>query len=273
MEPRTSPSAEVSVRRRLRRAAQASVATGLPVLDHLVGELARSRRHAALARGRARHGRPAEAVAAGRALGEALAEPLRAAGAAGRGFAWLPADEALAGAVLEVSRAAARRLERRFLRPARRRARERRGRAFPERARARAPALNMHIRVLEGKDPQHVLLAIFKALGAAIGQACRHHGQEGAMSEQAGRPHRRGPGAVPGRARTRRRSRRTGSCSSPASSGSSPGAQRARRGRDRPQTEQALANLRAILEAAGSSLDGVVKTTVFLQQPRRLRRR
>jgi 2-iminobutanoate/2-iminopropanoate deaminase len=33
----------------------------------------------------------------------------------------------------------------------------------------------------------------------------------------------------------------------------------------REQTEQVLANLRAILEAAGSSLDRIVKTTVFLQ--------
>ena len=32
-----------------------------------------------------------------------------------------------------------------------------------------------------------------------------------------------------------------------------------------PQTEQAFSNLRAILEAAGSSLDAVVKTTVFLR--------
>jgi 2-iminobutanoate/2-iminopropanoate deaminase len=31
------------------------------------------------------------------------------------------------------------------------------------------------------------------------------------------------------------------------------------------QTEQVMANLRAILEAAGSSLDRLVKTTVFLQ--------
>jgi len=31
------------------------------------------------------------------------------------------------------------------------------------------------------------------------------------------------------------------------------------------QTEQVLANLRAILEAAGTSLDKLVKTTVFLQ--------
>ena len=32
------------------------------------------------------------------------------------------------------------------------------------------------------------------------------------------------------------------------------------------QSEQVLANLKAILEAAGSSLDQVVKTTVFLQR-------
>jgi 2-iminobutanoate/2-iminopropanoate deaminase len=32
----------------------------------------------------------------------------------------------------------------------------------------------------------------------------------------------------------------------------------------REQTEQTLANLRAILEAAGSSMDKLVKTTVFL---------
>jgi 2-iminobutanoate/2-iminopropanoate deaminase len=32
------------------------------------------------------------------------------------------------------------------------------------------------------------------------------------------------------------------------------------------QTEQVLANLRAILEAAGSGLDRLVKTTVFLQR-------
>jgi 2-iminobutanoate/2-iminopropanoate deaminase len=32
-----------------------------------------------------------------------------------------------------------------------------------------------------------------------------------------------------------------------------------------PQTERAFANLKAILEASGSSLDAVVKTTVFLR--------
>ena len=29
------------------------------------------------------------------------------------------------------------------------------------------------IRVLEGRDPEHVLAALFKAVGAALGQACR----------------------------------------------------------------------------------------------------
>jgi 2-iminobutanoate/2-iminopropanoate deaminase len=36
-------------------------------------------------------------------------------------------------------------------------------------------------------------------------------------------------------------------------------------GRIQEQTEQVFANLRAILEAAGSGLDRLVKTTVFLQ--------
>ena len=38
---------------------------------------------------------------------------------------------------------------------------------------AAGAGLNLHIRVLEGKDPELVLLAIFKALGGAIGIACR----------------------------------------------------------------------------------------------------
>lgn len=36
-------------------------------------------------------------------------------------------------------------------------------------------------------------------------------------------------------------------------------------GEIQPQTEQALKNLRAVLQAAGSDLDQVVKVTVFLQ--------
>jgi 2-iminobutanoate/2-iminopropanoate deaminase len=44
-----------------------------------------------------------------------------------------------------------------------------------------------------------------------------------------------------------------------------PGAQQLEAGDIRGQTEQALRNLSAILEAAGSSLGDLVKTTVFLQ--------
>ena len=44
-----------------------------------------------------------------------------------------------------------------------------------------------------------------------------------------------------------------------------PGHTELRSGTIEEQTEQVLANLRAILEAAGSGLDRLVKTTVFLQ--------
>ena len=44
-----------------------------------------------------------------------------------------------------------------------------------------------------------------------------------------------------------------------------PGAKKLVPGGITEQTEQVFANLRAILEAAGSSLDRLVKTTVFLQ--------
>jgi 2-iminobutanoate/2-iminopropanoate deaminase len=44
-----------------------------------------------------------------------------------------------------------------------------------------------------------------------------------------------------------------------------PGASELRAGTIQEQTEQVFANLRAILEAAGSGLDRLVKTTVFLQ--------
>ena len=39
---------------------------------------------------------------------------------------------------------------------------------------AQSAGLNLHVRLLEGRDPQHVLAAIFKAVGAALGEAVRH---------------------------------------------------------------------------------------------------
>ena len=159
--------AQVSVR--IAPGEGSTVSTGLTVLDHLLGELARSARlHLSL---EVAPGAVDQAVAlAGRGVGEKIAPLLRAPGAAGHGFAWLPADEALAGAVLEVSE-----------RPLVASNVDFSGvgglrsdvvAVFLQELAAGA-GVNVHIRVLEGRDPQNVLSAIFKALGAAIGQACR----------------------------------------------------------------------------------------------------
>lgn len=148
----------------------AHVATGLPVLDHVLGLLAASGRFELvleLAPGDAE----AEVDEAGRSLGEAFAGLLRAEDAPGHGSAVLPAEEALAQIALEVSErplvasnvdlSDARAggldsdLAARFLE------------AF-----AHAAGLTLHVRLLDGEDSRHVLEAIFKALGAALAQAC-----------------------------------------------------------------------------------------------------
>jgi imidazoleglycerol-phosphate dehydratase len=149
----------------------ANVATGLTVLDHLVSELARTARFK-LTLEVGPEGLDDAVVAAGRAFGTALGELLSASGAAGRGWALVPAEEALASAALE--RDAKPRLvtnvdlsdqrvgglatdvASRFLQEL-----------------AQAARLNVHVRVVEGTDPQHVLASIFKSVGAALGQACR----------------------------------------------------------------------------------------------------
>ena len=148
----------------------ATVATGVPVLDHLVGVLARGGRLDVvleLPPGDAE----AEVADAGRALGEALAPLLRADGVPGHGSSVMPADEALAHVVLEASgrpllasnvdlsgaRAGGLRsdLAARFLE------------SF-----AQAAGLTLHVRLIDGDDSQHVLEAIFKALGDALARAC-----------------------------------------------------------------------------------------------------
>ncbi|HEY0417714.1 MAG TPA: hypothetical protein VGC78_15140 [Gaiellaceae bacterium] len=145
----------------------ANVATGLPVLDHLVGELARSGRFRIALE--VAPDRTDDAVAAaGAALGAALRDRLRA----GAGWAIAPAAEALASAALDadpeprlVTNAdfsdirvggVATDVASQFLSEL-----------------AHGASINLHVRVLEGNDPQHVLAAIFKAVGAALGQACR----------------------------------------------------------------------------------------------------
>lgn len=148
-----------------------SVTTGLPVLDHLLGVLARAGRFD-LSLELAPAEAEAEVAEAGRVLGEALAPLLRANGVAGHGSAVLPADEALAQVALEASgkvlvasnvdltdaRAGGLHsdLAARFLESL-----------------ADAAGLTLHVRLIDGRDSQHVLEAIFKALGAALAQAAR----------------------------------------------------------------------------------------------------
>jgi imidazoleglycerol phosphate dehydratase HisB len=162
---------QTGVRLALADAGSASVATGLPVLDHLVAELARTARFK-LSLEVAPGSADEAAAAAGKALGGALGERLDAPGVAAFGWALVPAHEALASAALERSTeprlvtnvdfsgqsvgGASTDVASRFLREL-----------------AAAAQLNLHVRLVEGTDSQHVLAAIFKAVGAALGQACR----------------------------------------------------------------------------------------------------
>jgi imidazoleglycerol-phosphate dehydratase len=150
---------------------RASVATGLPVLDRLLELLAAHARFD-LSLEVAPGAPEAELAAAGRAFGEALWEPLRAEGVRGHGSATVPADEALAHVALEASgrprlvsnvdlseeRIAGLRtdLVSGFLSDL-----------------ADGAGLTLHVRLIHGDDPQHVLETIFKSLGVALAQGCR----------------------------------------------------------------------------------------------------
>ena len=148
---------------------EASVVTGIPVLDHLLGLVARSGRFD-LEVEAAPGGALDEAVACGHALGDALGKALHAPGARRSGAGHTPADEALAQVVLEASGrpllvsnvdlSAAHvgglgtDVIARFLD-----------------ALANEAGLTLHVRLVEGEETEHVLEAIFKALGAALGEA------------------------------------------------------------------------------------------------------
>ena len=149
----------------------ANVETGLSILDHLLGLLARYGRFdlsLEVEPGAAE----AEVAAAGRGLGEAVAELLRSGDARRYGAATIPAAEALAHVALDaaerpllvsnVDLSQARvaglgtDLAARFLEEL-----------------TDAAGLTLHVRLMEGHETQHVLEAIFKALGVALAQACR----------------------------------------------------------------------------------------------------
>jgi imidazoleglycerol-phosphate dehydratase len=155
----------------VRGSGEATVDTGIPVLDHLLTLLAQNAGFD-LTLEVAPEEPDAEVAAAGRALGQALSEALSADGSRGHGSAVLPADEALAHVALEASGrplvvsnvdlsdmgvgGLATDLVARFLSEL-----------------AEGAGLTLHVRLVEGRDTQHVLEAIFKALGVALAQSCR----------------------------------------------------------------------------------------------------
>ena len=166
--------AAVGVRVDVHGSGVASVDTGLPVLDRLLARLAAVAGFDLVLEiepGDAE----AEVVAAGNALGGALAEPLRLPGARGYGAASLTSAEALAHVVLEVSEEPLL-VSNVDLTEARIGGLETDvARTFLERVAGRA-GLVLHVRLLNGTDTQHVLEAIFKALGAALAEACSRKG-------------------------------------------------------------------------------------------------
>jgi imidazoleglycerol-phosphate dehydratase len=148
-----------------------NVATGIPVLDHLLTLLARTGGFE-LALELPPGDVEAEVADAGRVLGASFADLLRADGTTGHASAFMPADEALAQVALEISERPSVHsnvdlteahagglgsdLAARFLD------------AFAD-----AAGLTLHVRLIDGEDSQHVLEAIFKALGVALAQAAR----------------------------------------------------------------------------------------------------
>jgi imidazoleglycerol-phosphate dehydratase len=150
------------------------IATGVSVFDHLLTLLAEHGGFGLTLE--VAPGDPDEEVAAaGRALGEALAEALQADGVRRHGSAVVPAAEALAHVALEVSgrplvvsnvdlsAAHVAGLQgdvvARFLQEL-----------------AEGAGLTLHVRLIDGEDTQHVLETIFKSLGVALAQACRRRG-------------------------------------------------------------------------------------------------
>ena len=165
------------IRVELRGSGVANVETGLPVLDRSLERLAEYAQFdltLEVEPGSA----DTEVAEAGTALGHALAGPLRSEGARGHGFGLMTSSDALANVVLEVSdkpllvsnvdlsQARIAGLDNDVVR------------RFLERF-AEGAGLNLHVRLLNGTDSQHVLEAIFKALGVALAQAGESKGATG----------------------------------------------------------------------------------------------
>jgi imidazoleglycerol-phosphate dehydratase len=152
-------------------ARESRVATGVAVLDHLLAELADAGGFG-LTLEIAPDEPEAEVGRAGAALGEAFVPLLEAPGAAGRGVGIAPSDEALAMVVIERS-------GRPLVASNADLSSTRAGGVQADLAAtvldelARAAGLTVHVRLMEGESSQHVLSAIFKALGMALARAAR----------------------------------------------------------------------------------------------------
>ena len=160
------------IRLGLRGHGAASVDTGVAVLDRLLERLAEYAQWDLALEVEPGTGED-EVAEAGRAIGAALAAGLRSG--RGFGFASMTSAEALASVVLEVSDeplvvtnvdltqarvgGLGTDVVRRFL----------------ERL-AEGAGVTLHVRLLNGTDTQHVLEAIFKALGVALAHACSTEG-------------------------------------------------------------------------------------------------
>ena len=146
------------------------MATGVAVLDHLLEELGTAGGFG-LTLEIAPDDPESEVEHAGAALGAALA-PLLEPDGAGRGFGIAPADEALAMVVVEASgrplvasnadlsstRAGGLRTDL--------------AASFLDEL-SETAGLTIHVRLIEGENSQHVMSAIFKALGIALARAAR----------------------------------------------------------------------------------------------------
>jgi imidazoleglycerol-phosphate dehydratase len=144
---------------------ESNVATGAAVLDHLLLELAEAGGFD-LRLEVAPDEPETEVDAAGSALGQAL-RPLLAR----RGVGIVAADEALAMVVVEVSGKALVASNADLTSTRAGGLRTDLAAAFLN-ALAETAGLTVHVRLFEGEDSRHVLEAIFKALGVALGQAC-----------------------------------------------------------------------------------------------------
>ncbi|HSL63934.1 MAG TPA: hypothetical protein VK874_04680 [Gaiellaceae bacterium] len=149
----------------------ANVETGIPALDHLLRLTARYG-DLELALEVAPGGPLQEVADAGRAVGEELAAAFSAGGVRGLGSAVVPADEALAHVALEASGRPLL-VSNVDLSDARVGGLETDAVARFLDALATAAGLTVHVRLLEGRETQHVLDGIFKALGVALAQALR----------------------------------------------------------------------------------------------------